>query len=116
MTEKRSFTYAQTATETQIRNAILEYLRYQGYVCKRNNSGFVFITGVGGKKRAINVGEAGWPDIEGMTKTGAWFGIEVKTERGRLSPAQREMQERILRSNAIYLVARSLQDVIDFGL
>jgi len=113
---KQFVVYNRTATETEIRKAILEYLRYRGYVCKRNNSGFMFIAGPGGKKRGINIGEAGWPDIEGMTKAGLWFGVEVKKPGQNLKPAQEAMQERILRSKGVYILARSVQDVIEAGL
>lgn len=108
--------YAKTATETDIRNSILDYLRIRGLVCKRNNSGRVFIKGPTGKTRAINVGEAGWPDIEGMTKpTGRWFGIEVKTATGKMSSEQVVMQQRINESGGIYVLARSVEDVIAAG-
>lgn len=113
---KKFFVYAKNGTENEIRNSILYYLKYRGYVCKRNNAGYVFITGVGGKKRAINIGEAGWPDIEGMTKEGTWFGIEVKTATGKMSPIQEAMRGRITGSKGIYVLARNLQDVIDAQL
>lgn len=110
-----------TENESTIRNAIRDYLRYNGYVCKRTNAGYMLVTGPYGKKRAITIGEEGWPDIEGMLslkhgdKAGQYFGIEVKTRTGKLRPAQVEMQERITKSKGIYLVARSVQDVIDAG-
>ncbi len=114
---KRFLVYGDTATEKDIRNSILEYLRYRGYVCKRNNSGFMFVTGHNGKKRGINIGEAGWPDIEGMTKVGGrWFGIETKTASGKLSAAQEVMKERITKSGGLYVVARNMDDVINAGL
>ena len=113
---KAAFNYAHSATETDIRNSILDYLRIRSYVCKRNNSGFVFLAGPNGKKRAINIGEAGWPDIEGMKQDGRWFGIEVKTATGKMSPAQIIMKDRINGSGGLYILARQLQDVIDAGL
>lgn len=113
---QKQFLYGTTATETQIRNSILDYLKLKGYVCKRNNSGFVFLTGPTGKKRAINVGESGWPDIEGIAKKGQWFGIEVKTATGKMSAEQLIMQNRIVTSGGLYILARSLDDVINAGL
>lgn len=116
MPTKTPNVYQKSATETEIRNAIMDYLRLRGYVCKRNNSGFMFLRAENGKKRAINIGEAGWPDIEGMTKDGRWFGVETKTAKGKLHLEQEIMCDRIQRSNGLYVVARSVQDVINAGL
>lgn len=103
-------------TEKMILKASLEYLQIKGYVCKRNNSGKIFLKNPNGSTRAINVGEAGWPDVEGMTKTGQYFGIEFKTPIGKQSPDQVVMQDRIRKSGGIYILARSVQDVMDAGL
>jgi len=101
--------------ESGIVRAILEYLTLRGYVCKRNNSGMMFTKGQTGKTRGIKIGDAGWADIEGITPNGRYFGIEVKTPKGKLTPIQEEVGTKIIRSNGIWFVARSVQDVIDRG-
>lgn len=97
--------------EHSIVNQILEYLRLRGYICKRNNAGFLFVDGKKGK-RGIKIGDAGWPDIEGVMKDGRYFGIEVKAKRGILSPNQKIVGQKILDSKGIWFVARSLDDVM----
>jgi hypothetical protein len=101
--------------EREIQKSILQYLGYKGYVCKRNNAGMMFST-YKGRDRAIKIGEAGWPDIEGMTKQGRYFGLEVKTRKGVLSDNQKRVGERILASGGMWLVVRSVEDVMAAGL
>jgi len=44
------------------------------------------------------------------------FGIEVKTEIGRLSPEQKELGSEIISNGGMYVVARSIDDVQAAGL
>ena len=106
--------------EKYIQKSILQYLNIRGYVCKRNNAGMARDS-YHGKERFFKVGEAGWPDIEGITNknhqrgSGVYFGIEVKSEKGILSQSQRWIGQRILDTNGIYFIARNLDDVIAKG-
>jgi len=102
------------ASEKDIVKGILDYLKLRNYLCKRNNAGMAFMRN-GNKSRGIKIGEAGWPDIEGITKKGVYFGIEVKTNKGKLSPSQIEIGQKITESNGIWFVARSIDDVIKKG-
>lgn len=102
-------------SEKDIQKSILDYLRIRGYLCKRNNSGLLF-SEYKGRKRAIRVGEAGWPDIEGLTKEGRYFGIEVKSSVGKLEESQKAIGEQIRSMHGLWFVARSLDDVIAKGL
>ena len=54
----------------------------------------------------------GVPDIVGIFK-GRFLGIEVKTERGKLSDHQKHFIDRINASGGIAFVARSYQDVVE---
>ena len=54
---------------------------------------------------------AGWPDITGLLPDGRFIGIEVKASGGRQSPAQKYMEQEILRRRGIYVLARRIEDV-----
>jgi len=107
--------YGGLISETDIVKSILEYLTLRRFLCKRNNAGMMYGKSTKGKSWAVKIGEAGWPDIEGITKDGRYFGVEVKTKKGRLSPAQKEVGEKIIESKGIWFVARSVDDVIQAG-
>jgi len=100
--------------ESDIQKAILEYLKLRGYVCRRSNAGKMFIKDKG-RTRAINIGEAGWPDIDGITKSGIFFGIEVKVPGGQPTPIQAQKGEEINKSNGIWFVATDVAEVIARG-
>ena len=55
----------------------------------------------------------GVPDIVGILKDGRFLGIEVKTEKGRLSDHQIRFIKNIQDAGGIAFVARSLEDVIE---
>lgn len=54
----------------------------------------------------------GVADLELNIARGGWFGlkIEMKTEKGRQSPHQREWQSEIERQGYMYIVARSFEE------
>ena len=58
------------------------------------------------------MGTKGVPDILGIYK-GQFLGIEVKTEKGKVSPEQEAFLENIRKHGGIGFVARSIDDVID---
>lgn len=107
--------------EKDIQKAILQYLKMRGYLCRRVNAGHVPLMGKNGKQRYVNLGEAGWPDIEGLTKaenacgSGKFFGIEVKARRGIVSPEQLRIGQEIIKNGGIWFVARTVDEVISQG-
>jgi len=54
---------------------------------------------------------AGVPDLCVIGQDGAVYFIEVKAEGGSLSPAQRDMRDRLTAMRVPYAVARSIDDV-----
>ena len=54
---------------------------------------------------------AGIPDLVVVARNGASYFIEVKTERGNLSEAQRAIRDRLMAMRVPYTVARSIDDV-----
>ena len=95
--------------EREIQRAILIYLRARGCL--------VAVTDAGAAYRAGSFGAdtvpAGWPDITGVMPDGMFIGVECKTPTGRQSPAQKQMEEAIRGRNGIYILARSIDDVME---
>lgn len=73
--------------------------------------------GGGGAKRGAFLKSCGYragvPDLMFIIRGQAWF-IELKTPKGRLSPAQIETAEAINRAGGVVVVARSVDEVADF--
>ena len=63
--------------------------------------------------RQIRYGLIGSADILGIAKGGTFVAIECKTGQAQLSPEQRAFKKMIENYGGIYIVARSIKDVID---
>lgn len=82
-----------------------------------------FPAGGGGRVRGAKLKkaglQAGWPDIQLIYK-GRFYGLEIKTPIGRLSPAQIDLHKKLTGSGCLIAVVRSvsetLEKVIDWGL
>ena len=57
----------------------------------------------------------GFPDIAGVFPNGKFFAIELKTEKGRLSPEQTEWITKLNMSGAMAIVLRSTDEIADFA-
>jgi hypothetical protein len=96
--------------EKVVLKACLNWLKVNQIFAWRNNTGS-FATESGGYFKA---GLKGSPDIIGMTKSGQFLAIECKNSVGVQSHEQKEF-ERIIRNNCgIYLLVRSVNDLIKF--
>lgn len=100
--------------ESEIQSEILKYLKSRGVFCWRNNNTAQYDRRLGGY-RAFN-GMKGVPDILAILPTGIFCGIEVKTPRGKQSPDQILFQKRSESLGARYILARSVDDVVNAGL
>lgn len=93
--------------EREIQRAILKYLRLRGCL--------VAVTDAGAAYRAGSFGAdtvpAGWPDITGLLPDGRFIGVEVKSQVGRQSPVQKQMEQAVRQRNGIYILACSIDDV-----
>ena len=56
----------------------------------------------------------GAPDLVVVAPTGVVGFIEVKTSRGGLSPAQKEVHTQLVKRNALHAVCRSVEDAVRF--
>jgi Holliday junction resolvase len=95
--------------ETDIQSAICRYLTKRNhFYWRQNNTGKMPGGGYSSVMKGI-------PDII-VIKAGRFIGIEVKKEKGRLSPEQVEFSRECVRNGGEYVVARSIDDVERAGL
>jgi VRR-NUC domain len=97
--------------ESDIQRQILDYLRLKRIFHFRNNSG-AFAGEYKGKQRFFRFGAAGSPDIICVI-AGQFVGIEVKAPKGRMSDHQKEFQEKLEAAGGKYILAYSLEDVLN---
>jgi hypothetical protein len=105
----------QKSKEREIQAAICEYLTLKGYLFSRTNNAPIYDTARKTFRKLPKYARKGWPDICLITN-GKFYGIEVKTDVGRLSPEQKEFGSEIIRNGGMYVVARSIDDVQRAGL
>lgn len=58
----------------------------------------------------------GFPDLAGVFPNGKFFAIELKTDKGRLSPEQTEWITKLNMSGAMAIVLRSKDEISEFVL
>jgi hypothetical protein len=56
----------------------------------------------------------GFPDLAGVLPNGKFFAVELKSEKGRLSPEQIEWITKLNYSGAIAVVLRSKDEIREF--
>ena len=93
--------------ETEIQNRIRCALSEYGFVCRMNSG--VFQTKDG---RNVRTGIPGIPDLLFLGPNGQTVWIEVKTEKGRLSPEQQNFIETLQGMGHTAGVARSVEDAL----
>ena len=75
-----------------------------------------FPAGGGGRVRGAKLKkaglQAGWPDIQLIYK-GQYYGLEVKTPRGRLSPSQSALHKKLIKDGSRVAVVRSVQEMME---
>ncbi len=99
-------------SESEIQKSIINYLKvrrdYQhDLVFWRINTGAARLGG-----RVVNYGYVGMADIIGVLRGGRFMAIEVKAEKGKQSAEQKVWQETVTNTGGIYILARSVDDVI----
>lgn len=95
---------AKPVLERVIQARILAWLRRKGFFCWRQNAGNIRLKG-----RRIHLGLPGMPDIW-VLAGGHLYGLEVKNAKGKVTPKQLAMGEKIQRYGGTYAVVRSVQD------
>jgi hypothetical protein len=104
--------------EGEIVNAICEYLTHKRvFFWRQNTAPTVQHDGNGGIRfrKMPKYARKGVPDIIAI-KGGVFYGIEVKTPAGHLSPEQHQFGRDLIIAGGLYVVARSIDDVRKLGL
>lgn len=99
--------------ESAIQAAVLKRLTDLGCFVWRNNTGsFVrnyFSQREGRMKQTFfRAGRKGLPDIVGLTPSGKFIGLEIKSKTGKVSPEQKEVLATMKRMGAIAGVVRDI--------
>lgn len=98
-------------TETALVRSILRTLQMKGVWSWRVNSGMQRAT-YHGKDRFIKLAPAGSPDILGVIGDGRLFGLEVKTETGRVLATQQRWHDKAARHGVRVAVVRSVGEAV----
>ena len=99
--------------EKETQAAILEYLALRKIFAWRNNSGAAKMMRKDGSQGFIRFGAIGSPDILAiLPPTGRLLAVECKSPTGRISPQQEAFGERIKAAGGVYVMARSIDDII----
>jgi hypothetical protein len=109
-----------TRKESDVQKVCLQYLKAADYYIWRNNTRVVNMIGAGGRYRPISFGFKGSADIIGVTPTGRFLAVECKRPLGprgghngsKQSDDQIEFEKEVKKRNGIYLMVRSLDDLI----
>ena len=99
--------------EGYVVSACLDYLAVRGIHAWRNNSGVSRPERRDGSRGFVRFGHVGSADIIGVLPGGRFLGIECKAPRGNLSRHQLEFGQRVRADGGIYMVVRSVDDLIE---
>ncbi len=94
--------------EQSIQSAILQYLRFKGIFCWKNNTAGIYVRS---RNTYIPSHAPGVSDILGILKDGRFLAIEVKAPKGRISPHQQQFIDEINARGGVAFVARSVEEV-----
>ena len=126
---KKPPNYKYKLKENDIQRTIKNYLQVlenQGKLMFiRNNSGAMPVKGQNGKMRYIKFGKKGSADILVWKPSAEWddlayrgvnvvraIALEVKSSIGKISPAQKEWQEKFEKLGGEYYIVRSVEEVM----
>lgn len=99
--------------ESELLSFALTCLKQSGIVYWRVPNGPVMHS-VGTKQIRKKSPIKGFPDIAGVMPNGKFFAIELKTDKGRLSPEQTEWITKLNMSGAMAIVLRTKDEIREF--
>ena len=97
--------------EKEIQKQIIDYLRIKRWVVIKFNNVGIFKQET---KKYIPPSQKGIADLSVCSPQGRFIAIEVKREKGIVTEDQKAFGEEIEARHGIYLVARSIDDIIKF--
>jgi len=97
-------------TEHQIQKGIMDYLKMRGIMAWRQNSLSAPILDKYNRRHYIHTGMRGLPDIVILLPRIVLF-CEIKSEKGKLSPDQKEFFRKAKELGHLCEVVRSVDDV-----
>jgi len=102
--------------ESEIQSQIIDYLQVlenKGKIFMQRVNNTAIYDPVGKRWRALAKGtKKGFPDIL-VLKDGKCIGLEIKTNIGKQSKEQKEIEKEFKKHKAAYYVVRSLKEVIE---
>ena len=101
--------------ESAIQASICDYLTVKGYLFSRTNNAPIYDKTRGAFRALPKYTRRGWPDIC-LIHRGTFYGIEVKSDVGKLSYEQEVLGAEIEVNGWVYIVARSIGDIQSAGL
>jgi hypothetical protein len=108
------------APESTVELAICLALKARGYdVLKVPRAGYYDAGKKIFRKHANPFALNGFPDLlifDPKKLRGFFVGLEVKSEKGKLSDAQEEMRDLLRRGDALYYIVRSVEDAVGSAL
>ena len=99
--------------ESELLTFALKVLKQSGLVYWRVPNGPVMHS-IAGKMIRKCSPMKGFPDIAGISPDGTFWAIELKTEKGRLSPEQSRWIAALNESGASAVVLRTKDEIVDF--
>jgi hypothetical protein len=106
-------------SETALVRSILRTLQMKGVFCWRSNSGGVLVNSGSKKPWMFRAAPSGTPDIigtvpaaPGQEPTGRLFGLEVKTETGRVLATQQRWHDKAAKHGVRVAVVRSVGEAV----
>lgn len=98
--------------EKDVQNAICDYLSLRRVMFWRQSNHAVYSKKQERFLKPPKYARKGVPDILGITKSGTFFGIEVKRSKGgRQSKEQKEFMDDVRAAGGIYILASSIDDI-----
>lgn len=100
--------------ESELLSFAITCLKQSGLVWWRVNNSPSLFNNKSGKVCFKKSPVKGFPDLAGMFKNGRLFAIEIKTQKGQLSPEQIEWITKINHSNGMAIVLRTKDEIREF--